>query len=218
MKHLKTSLKVLFLIGIIFMSFAATAQVFTYGVKAGLNIPSLKFTDADFSSKTVLGVHAGFFVNYAINEKLAIQPELFYSTRGTKYTYSFDVPNNAMARIAAESNIDGQLKTNSVTLPVMLQYKIINGLYIEAGPQYNFLLSITEAYDGSGYKDIKEYYKSGTFGVGIGAGYDLASFAAGLKVGLRYTKDISEMNGNELRGGTLKSSMLQIGLAYAFGI
>lgn len=96
----------------------------------------------------------------------------------------------------------------------MLQYKIISGLYIEAGPQYNLSLSIKEAYNINGYEHIKKYYKSGTFAIGVGVVYDLAILAQGLKAGLRYTTDLLEMKKVKIGGGSLKSSMFQIGLAY----
>ena len=218
MNYLKNTVKVLFMTCVLCVSVKATAQNFTYGAKAGVNIPTLKISDD--SSKSILGVHLGVFGNYAINEKFAIQPELFFSTSGSKYTYNLsntvgDI--NTGMRASAAMEVDDKIKASHISLPVMLQYKITNGLYIEAGPQYNLLLSIKEDYDGGGYEDIKEAYKSGTFGLGVGVGYDLATLAAGLKIGLRYTADLSDMNKDELVGGNLKSSMFQVSLAYAFG-
>lgn len=224
MNNSKITFKTLVMTSLLFMSITATAQHLTYGIKAGVNITTHQLEDSDYatSSKSILGMHVGLFGNYAINEKFAIQPELLYSTGGRKYTYSNSINTvgndiKAMRAAVGPSEVDDVIKTSHLVLPVMLQFKIINGLYIEAGPQYSFVLSIKEDYDGEGYENIKEYYKSGTFGIGVGAGYDLSILTAGLKVGVRYTTDLSEMNKVELEGGNLKSSMFQVGLLYAFG-
>lgn len=177
-------------------------------------MPSFKFDSSNISTSTVLGFYAGVFGNYAFTEKLSLQPELIYATGGGKYSY--DYGSAGMARPAAEV-LDDQIKTSSLSIPVMLQYKVFEGLYFEAGPQYNFLLSMKENYNGYGYEDIKEYYKTGTFGVAVGTGYDLSVLVAGLKIQARYIKDLSKMNKDDLEGGDkLKASRFQAGLAYVF--
>lgn len=220
MNHANNKLKILGLAYILCVSFTVTAQDFTYGAKAGLNIAELKFDD-NSTMKSLIGVHAGLFGNYAINEKFAIQPELFFSTGGSKYSYNYIVAMAAdveMRNTATTASYDasGKIKTSYITLPVMLQYKIIDALYIEAGPQYNFLLSIKESFNDSPEEDIKEYYKTGTFGFGVGIGYDLTAFVPGLKVGVRYTGDLSDMNKEEVGAGNIKSQMFQVGVSYGF--
>lgn len=202
------------------MSFTVTAQNMTYGAKAGVNIANLNPKD-DFTFKSLLGVHVGVFGNYAINEKFAIQPELFFSTGGGKWKYNYTTNPTVGVEMRSSSaavayDVTGEIKTSSITLPVMLQYKIIDAFYVEVGPQYNFLLSIKESINGGEDDDIKDSYKTGTFGFGIGVGYDLSAFAPGLKVGLRYSGDLSEMNNEEIGAGSLKSNMFQVGVTYAF--
>ncbi|MBA6152728.1 porin family protein [Gelidibacter maritimus] len=220
MRNSQNRFKLLFFICIFSFSFAVNAQDFTYGAKAGLNIAELKFSD-NTDMKSLLGVHIGLFGNYAINEKFAVQPELFFSTGGTKYSYNYIAAMAAdiemrNAATTASYEASGKVKTNNITLPVMLQYKITHALYVEAGPQYNLLLSIKESVDGGSDEDIKEYYKTGTFGFGVGVGYDLAAFAPGLKVGARYTGDFSDMNKERVISGNIKSHMFQVGVTYAF--
>ena len=206
------------------LSTTVAAQDLNFGAKAGLNIATLNFTD-DTDIKSLLGLHVGVFGNYAINEKFAIQPELFYSTGGAKWSYSssYDpIPTIAMRSASDMSSkreknlVSGKIKSSYISLPIMFQYKVLEGLFVEAGPQYNFLLSIKEKVDGGSEDDIKETYKTGTFGYGVGLGYDLASFAPGLKVSARYTGDFSNMNSEEVGAGDIKSTMFQIGLSYAF--
>lgn len=223
MKNFKNTLRILLIVSVLSVSTVAIAQDFTYGLKAGANIPSFNFEESSASKSSILGIYAGVFGNIALGENFSIQPELIYSTGGAKYVYNIDfnpmssTSSSASGSVAA-TKIDDRIKTGYLSLPVMLQYKIIEGLYIEAGPQYNLLLSIEESHYGSDYRDIKEYYKTGTFAIAAGIGYDLSILAPGLSVGLRYAKDLSNMNNQTLEGGAkLKASKFQVGLAYAFG-
>ncbi|HRV54454.1 MAG TPA: porin family protein [Mangrovimonas sp.] len=181
---------------------AIQAQEFKFGAKAGMNISSISFKDSDYSTKPVIGVQVGAIANYSFNDKIAVQPEVLFLTGGNKWRY--------------ENGTDGRIKTSYISIPVLVQYNIIEGLYAEAGPQYNFLLSIKQSIGDSDFDDIKELYKSGTFGFAVGVGYDLGFLLPGLKAGARYTRDLSKMNDQEVGAIDLKASMIQIGVSYTF--
>jgi hypothetical protein len=69
----------------------------------------------------------------------------------------------------------------------MLRYKILPPLFIEAGPQFNFLTNAE--IDGT---DIKDQLKSNEFGLGFGAGVNLPlGFNGGVRYVLGFT-DISD--------------------------
>tara|TARA_R110000850_G_scaffold277086_1_gene422374 strand:- start:106920 stop:107531 length:612 start_codon:yes stop_codon:yes gene_type:complete len=182
-------------------SFLVQSQEFQFGAKGGINIASISFSDSDYSTSSVIGVHVGAFGKFSIDEKLAIQPELFFSTGGNTWSIS---------------NVEGEINTTHLTLPVLLQYSITDALYAEAGPQYSFLLSIKQSINDGESEDIKEFYKSGAFGLGIGIGYNLESLVSGLSANVRYTTDLTDINDVEVDAGSLKSNMFQIGLAYTF--
>lgn len=89
---------------------------------------------------------------------------------------------------------------NYINIPIMAKYYIIDGLSIEAGPQLGILVSANsegnvielgtgaaESFDG----DVKDYYKSIDFVVGIGASYRLNN---GVFFSLRFNKGISKIN------------------------
>lgn len=181
--------------------FMVQSQEFQFGAKGGVNIASISFSGSGYSTSSVIGVHVGAFGNYDIDEKLAVQPELLFSTGGNNWTIS---------------SVEGEIRTSHLTIPVLLQYNITDALYAEAGPQYSFLLSIKQSIEGGESEDIKEFYKSGAFGLGIGIGYNLESLVAGLSANARYTTDLTEINDVEVDAGNLKSNMFQIGLAYTF--
>jgi hypothetical protein len=97
---------------IIFFSFLGYSQGVTkYGFKAGGNFSDVTFTGKS-SADTRTGFVAGFFISYGINDKLVIQPELQYSSQGSK-----------------------QLKLEYLQFPVMVKYDIIKKVNFQLGPQ-----------------------------------------------------------------------------------
>lgn len=196
------NLKFLFTTCFVCLSFAINAQEFNFGAKAGINISSISFGDADYTTSSVIGVHLGAFGNYTINDDIALQPELLFLTGGNTWK---------------AGSTEGKIKTSHISIPVFLQYNISDVFYLEAGPQYNFLLSIKQSINDGDFNDIERFYKSGTLGLGIGAGYDLSSLTPGLKASLRYSRDLSRMNDKDVDADNLKGSMVQLGVTYTFG-
>jgi len=197
MKKLTLSITLLLLL---FTLPSLHAQDLKYGLKAGLNIASLNWSDDDFSTSSRLGAHFGGFVNYKLKEKLALHSELFYSTGGGKW----ETDNN-----------EGEVKIAYITLPVLVQYDVIENLYLEGGLQYNFLLSNKEAVgDDDDFDDLTDNFKSGTFGFAIGAAYRLDTLLPGLIAGIRYTADITELNDIDVNAGDYKTSMIQLSFLY----
>lgn len=72
----------------LFMAYCTQAQI-SVGLKAGVNLSSLKGTGySDSDQKSFMGLAIGALVNYAINEKFSIQPELLFSQEGTQWKSS----------------------------------------------------------------------------------------------------------------------------------
>lgn len=183
---------------IFYLTLVSNAQDLKYGAKAGLNIASLNWDDAyDTSSK--IGVLFGGFVNYKLQEKLALHSELFFSSGGGTWE---------------RESFDGEVKLSFLSIPVLIQYDIAENLYLEGGLQYNFLLSNKEAVGDSDFDDLSENFKTGAFGFAIGAAYRLDTLVQGLVAGIRYTADISELNDIEVNAGDYKTSAIQISFLY----
>ncbi|WP_179345662.1 porin family protein [Winogradskyella ursingii] len=181
------------------------AQDLNYGAKAGLNIAGISFSSSDYSTSPRIGFLVGGFLNYKIKEKLSVQPEVFYSTGGNNWDFN-------------DGATTGEIKTSLISLPVLLKYNITNGLFLEAGLQYNFLLSIEQKIEesGNGFEDLTEFYKSGTLGFAIGASYQLDMVTNGLAAGLRFTSDFSKLNDVDVDADSLKQYALQLTLLYTF--
>ena len=89
----------------------------------------------------------------------------------------------------------------------MFQYKATPEFFLEAGPQFGFLVSAK-----ANSIDIKDETNSFDFGLGLGAGY---WFTEKIGANVRYVAgltDIAKDNG----GSAVKNNGFQVGLNYKF--
>src|SRR5450759_4227685 len=107
----------------LFLLFTAKAQDVHFGVKGGLNISQLHFSD-NTSTNSKAGLHLGVLAHIHLTKTWAIQPEFFYSMEGAKNVGNSGVTYNL----------------NYLNVPVLLQYMFENGFRLEGGPQIGFLL------------------------------------------------------------------------------
>lgn len=163
-----------------------------FGLKAGINISSL--SDSEFSSKT--GFYGGAFANIPVAKDFSVQPEVLYSGMGAKHL-----------------STDSKVNLDYISIPVMLQYNALPNLYLEAGPQFNFLVSSKVKFPSSSI-DGKDIFKTFDFGLGLGAGYYLTP---NIGVNVRYVAGLTNI-GKDRPGysSSTKSDVFQIGLAYKF--
>jgi len=148
-------MKKLFLIfGLLFSAQLLTAQEIKFGIKGGGNFATLE--GEDFSSDNLISYHAGVLVEFNLLENFSIQPELLYSSQGTK--------------------IDSEdLKLDYVSMPVLAKFYLTSKkLSLEVGPQFSFLLSEnvqdqfeTESFDfaaagGLGYNISRTFFCTST--------------------------------------------------------
>ncbi|ESU28454.1 hypothetical protein FLJC2902T_18170 [Flavobacterium limnosediminis JC2902] len=175
----------------------------SYGVKAGLNLANIVGDDAGDANMYV-GFNAGLFVEIPVADKLSIQPELLYSTQGSK----------------AEENIEGYnfdltMKLNYINVPVMFKYKVADKFSLEAGPYVGFLANSKIKYKSSivsGSEDMDDLLKSTDFGLGFGMNYELSDIVF---ANARYQAGLTQI-GDTGEGDDIKNSVFQIGLGIRF--
>lgn len=176
----------------------ANAQETKFGVKAALNITS--FAGGNYyDAKSLVGYQIGGFAEIKIIERLAIQPEILFSTQGANLEYG--------------NEGDFDTKLNYINVPVLAKFYITKKFTVEGGPQIGFLVSAKEA----GH-DAKDYYKSTDYGFNFGAGYN---FTDNLSVGLRYTVGLSNVGDYDVQDldqyyDSPKNSVLALSLGYKF--
>lgn len=150
-----------------------------FGLKGGLNISDLKFTQpsgnivVDHSS--TLGFHIGVLAHIHLSKNIGLQPELQYSAQGMEQT-------------VGSSTFD--IKLNYLNLPIMVQYMFNNGFRVEAGPQFGLLLN-AKIQDNAGSTSITKNYSKGDVGLGFGLNYLTYS---GFGIGGRYYLGVANVN------------------------
>ncbi|REC78495.1 PorT family protein [Chryseobacterium elymi] len=198
----------------------------TFGVKAGFNASTLSKVDQyDNDQKLKPGFSAGAFANIPVAEKFSIQPELLFNQLGSK-TEEREVYYVNSDRYSRE--VDYKKTLNYLAVPVMVQYNILPQLYVEAGPEFGFLLGgknkgdITTARTSGNTtttqtttfseKIIKDLYNKFNFGIGIGAGY---YFTQNFGVTARFTAGITDIY-KENSADAVRNNAFQVGVAYKF--
>ncbi|NIF05255.1 PorT family protein [Chryseobacterium sp. Tr-659] len=165
-----------------------------FGLKAGLNIS--RFSDSDSRFKT--GFNAGVFANIPVAKDFSFQPEVLYNQVGTK----------------AKANSGLKVNVDYISVPLMLQYNALPNLYLEAGPQFSFLVNSKLRYK-SYSTNTKDQFKTFDFGVGIGAGYYLTE---NIGITARYVAGLTDVVKNTpgVYDGKSKNNVIQVGLVYKF--
>jgi hypothetical protein len=162
------------------------------GVRLGGNLSNLKWSAGDLSmtDDSKFGLLAGVYLTAMLSDRVGIQPELAYSSMGSK------------------QDGDGTVKLNYIALPVMLRYQVAEQFHLLVGPQASFLMSAKYEEDGD-EEDIKDSVKGLDFGAVFGIGADIDRF----NVGLRYALGLANIYDEE-GDVEVKSSAFQIVVGY----
>jgi len=150
------------------------------GIKAGANFANQAVTDV--STKTITDYHFGAYLNLNFTDKFGITPEVLYSAYGSKWD-------------------DVKVNYDYIALPVMIRFKPIKLLSLEAGPQFSFLTKAKE----EGVGDVKDQLKKNDFGLAFGAGLHLP---LGFNVGARYVLGFT--NVSDVSEGSIKNRTFQV--------
>ena len=205
-------MKKLFLGAAIAMSSLTFAQQF--GIKGGMNVSSLS-EDSNLSDQgSKIGFNAGVFMNAPLAENFSIQPEVLYNDLGSKVTRSTTVNGNTYSADYARN-------LGYISVPVMFQYNATPAFYLEAGPQFGFLVSANDKYKSSTNGNTnnsnivaldKDAFNTFDFGLGLGAGY---YFTPQFGLTARYVAGFTDIY-KDNNGDAVKNNVFQVGLAYKF--
>jgi len=169
-------MKKLLLIVLVLISLQSFGQgIFSrlsFGIKGGGNYSN--FYNAGFKTEGLAGFHAGMTINLKLTGHLSIQEDILYSTQG--------------AKIKDGSFSKEDLKLSYMSLPILLKYRSMFGLYVEAGPQFNMLISDAK---GTGLGDFAEKIDAGG---AAGFGYEFTRGPVkGLGIGARYYMGLTKV-------------------------
>ena len=192
--------KTIILASALFIFLGTTKAQVHFGIKGGLNASNINVSDIPGSKyDTKIGFNAGLLAHIHAGTNFAIQPEVYYSQEGTKIKPENNDP---------KTNIN----LGYINVPVLAQYMFGNGFRVEAGPQVGFLINARSKTKGLPSVDDKEFYKTTSFSIPVGAGY-LTSFGLGFDA--RYNFGISDIV-KDNSGSAARSNVFQFGLFYQF--
>lgn len=182
-------------LAITFCTTGLMAQGVSGGLKAGLNFANQNFESDGISMNPDgrTGFHIGAFATINMGT-IGIQPELIYNAVGSK------VDLGSFGEVVT--------KMDYLTIPIMVRINFAKIVNIHAGPNFGFLLSAKQDFDGD-EEDIKEFTKGTDLGLGVGLGLDLPM---GLTAALRYNLGLS--NVTEEDDATVKNNVFQLSVGY----
>ena len=156
------------------------------GVKGGLNFANFHGEDTEgMNLNSKMGFCAGGFITYSINDVLAIQPEVLFTMKGTKW-------ETGVATIT--------YSLNYLEIPVLVrlsmpnQRSVVPSLFV--GPYLAIKLSSEAKLESGGVSedlDWGEDVKATDFGVVCGGGVDFALGSMKVTVDARYTLGLASM-------------------------
>jgi hypothetical protein len=175
------------------------------GIKGGLNVSNLYVDDVS-DENARFGVNLGVYGQILSSETFALQPELLFSTKGSKVEYGGNF-------------FDQTVKYNLsyLDLPVLAVFKLGESAEIHVGPYVGYLLGANISHEGdlgNGTDDIdRDNLKPFDYGLSGGFGLNFGS----LQVGARYNYGLAKLadsDAAELLIGDAKNSVGQIYLAF----
>jgi len=173
------------------------------GIKGGLNVSNL-YIDDIHDENARYGFNVGVYGQVLSSDVFAIQPELLFSTKGTKAFYDGIV----------EQTIKYNL--NYLDLPVLAVFKLGNSAEIHVGPYASYLLNANVSYSGdiaNGDDEIdKDNLKSFDYGLVGGFGLNFGAVQVGARYNYGLVK-IADSNAAELLLGDSKNSVAQLYLS-----
>lgn len=187
-----------YLIAIIAALMATTsvqAQHTNVGIKGGLNLYNVN-NESSENGEAKAGFHLGLIGHIHLNERFAFQPEVVFSTQGSK---------------RKELGQEVKLNLNYINVPLLLQYMFDNGFRLQAGPQLGLLVSAKNEVNKSEINQ-KDDYKNIELGASFGMGYVNPNSNFGIDA--RYNLGLTDINENS--AGVSSNRGFQLGLFYLF--
>lgn len=183
-----------------------------FGVKAGVNASNLYTQDVD-DENMLIGFNLGVFAKVPFNRLIAIQPELYYTTKGAENTY-----NNALVNGSAIFNV------NYIELPLLLVVNFTENINIHVGPYAAYMISgkVSNQSNATIFNfedeiDTDDYNKIDA-GLVAGVGLDFGTIGVGLRYnyGMANVGKAADYNGTTYTFPDGKNSVFSLNLAVGF--
>jgi len=181
------------------------------GVKGGINLANLYVDDvADENLK--VGLNAGLFFKIPFASFFAIQPEILYSSKGSKLTYNNFVQGSGEYRY----------NLNYIEVPMLAVFNLGPHFNLHAGPYAAFLTSanIKDLHDNGDIQNITDLkadnFNRFDYGLSGGAALEFSNFT----LGARYNYGLKEIGKSGNLSGQLtrdsKNSVASFYIGFGF--
>lgn len=191
MKNSKISLALVFFLAVMQITTAQEKSEYKLGFKGGINFTNVG-TTTGVTNKSLTGVHFGLFAKLPITNSFAVQPELYFTTKGGELTYQ-----NVVVDGTAKFNL------NYIEVPVLAVFKIFPGFNFQVGPYASYLVSSKVKNVNEVSFNFEDNIQSGDFnkfdtGVMAGFGIDVKS----VEIGVRYNFGLLKVGKDKTYLGT----------------
>lgn len=180
------------------MAVSGQAQGLHFGIKGGANIT--KVEGKAMKDEFNFGYHLGGFAEVGLGKKLFIQPEVLWSQYATQTGSNF---NDVIGPITQPGSSDKNITLNYLQIPITANYRLLDWLSIQAGPQFSVLLDNNKNLLENG----KEAFSSGDFSLVGGAQINFGAF----RITGRYMLGLNEVNSSEI-SESWKNRGFQVGV------
>jgi len=156
-----------------------------FGIKGGINLANLRSGDEASDENLKVGLNLGLMAKMPVTRGFAIQPEILYSSQGSKIDY-----NNFLA-----GKGEYRFNLNYVQVPVLAVINLGEYFNIHAGPYASFLTSanVKDLNNNGTIENIKDYDVDNfnRFDYGLAGG--VAFESKGFTLGARYNYGLKEI-------------------------
>ncbi len=201
----------------ILIVFSATQLAFSQGitgvkvgVKGGVNFSNLT-SDDNNSNKVLTGVNFGLFAKLPITKSFALQPEVYFITKGSEITY-----NNVFV------DGTGKFELNYIEVPLLAVINLTNNINFQVGPYASYLVSSKVKNVTNVNFNFEDNIDSGDFnkfdtGVIAGFGFDGKSLGFGVRynLGLITVGKEKNYNGTTYTFPNSKNGVINLYLSYS---
>tara|TARA_B110000238_G_C15905764_1_gene344016 strand:- start:16 stop:666 length:651 start_codon:yes stop_codon:yes gene_type:complete len=206
------------LILLVSISINAQTSKMKFGIKSGINMskytPELYVGNsrlADYQGK--LGFYIGGYTNIEISEKFKIQPEILFSSQGTKRVFEDISLTDSNGILIGTGDIEEKISESVISIPITLQYFINNKFNLEGGIQLGYIINRKQEttknpfdeFLGNNSQNNNTNYDKFDLGFNVGLGYEIFE---NMRINTRYFLGLIE------RDNSIKPSVFSLGIEY----
>ena len=183
---------------LLFLVFVTSLSIFgqngSMGFKGGFNFSTLVGDNTnEVEGRTAF--HVGLMVEVPITDRIFIQPELLYSSKGFKGDFD-------------GSNLDNRF--NYLDFPLLFKYFLTDEFNVVIGPQGSLLLSAVSSSDSRKDETINGI-KGVDFGLNLGFGF---KFKSNFAFDVRFSPGLSNINDRDNFDDINKNSTFLLSVGY----